>query len=42
MEFGFGQAPAVSSLIARTGGLKEPQIRPDLQGIPRVMTITRA
>jgi release factor glutamine methyltransferase len=42
IEFGFGQAPAVSRLIAGTAGLVEQQIREDLQGIPRVVIAVRA
>lgn len=34
-EFGFGQAPAVSQLLAKTPGLLEVELRRDLQGIPR-------
>jgi release factor glutamine methyltransferase len=40
-EFGFGQAGAVAELISRTPGLKMIELRPDLQGIPRVAIAQR-
>ena len=41
-EFGFGQADAVTGLIARTAGLEMIELKPDLQGIPRVAIVERA
>ena len=35
-EFGFGQSHAVEELISGTHGLRMVELRPDLQGIPRV------
>ena len=40
-EFGFGQADAVTELTSSTPGLTMIQLRPDLQGIPRVAIATR-
>ena len=37
MEIGMGQATAVRDLVERTPGLTFIEIRPDLQGIPRVL-----
>ena len=37
MEMGAGQAEAVEELIERTSGLSLGHVRPDLQGIPRVV-----
>lgn len=40
-EFGFGQAEAVAGLISATPGLTMIELRPDLQGIPRVAVARR-
>jgi release factor glutamine methyltransferase len=40
-EFGFGQAEAVAELISATARLKMIELRPDLQGIPRVALARR-
>jgi release factor glutamine methyltransferase len=40
-EFGFGQADAVAGLISATPGLTMIELRPDLQGIPRVAVARR-
>jgi release factor glutamine methyltransferase len=39
-EFGLGQDDAVEQLIAATAGLRLLELRPDLQGIPRVAIAT--
>jgi release factor glutamine methyltransferase len=41
-EFGFGQADAVTGLIASAPGLTLIELTPDLQGIPRVAIVDRA
>jgi release factor glutamine methyltransferase len=42
LEFGFGQADAVETLIERTPGLKLLDVRSDLQGIPRTAVVQRS
>ena len=42
MEFGFGQEPAVRSLVADRPALRVDRIRADLQGIPRTAIIERS
>jgi release factor glutamine methyltransferase len=37
IEIGMGQAAAVCAMVERTSGLTFVEIRPDLQGIPRVL-----
>jgi release factor glutamine methyltransferase len=41
-EFGFGQAHAVTRLVADTAGLTLIDLRHDLQGIPRTAVVRRA
>jgi release factor glutamine methyltransferase len=41
-EFGFGQADAVEQLISQSTALTMVDLRPDLQGIPRVAIARRA
>lgn len=41
-EFGIGQESAIRDLIDRRQGLKVVGVAADLQGIPRVMSVTRA
>jgi release factor glutamine methyltransferase len=41
-EFGFGQADAVTSLVASAPGLTLIELKRDLQGIPRVAIVERA
>ncbi|MEZ5287651.1 MAG: peptide chain release factor N(5)-glutamine methyltransferase [Vicinamibacterales bacterium] len=42
MEIGLGQAEAVARCVADTEGIELLRIRDDLQGIPRVVVVTRA
>lgn len=41
LELGYGQETTVPELLARTGCWEPPEIAPDFQGIPRVLTTRR-
>jgi release factor glutamine methyltransferase len=41
-EFGFGQLDAVSAMISSAAAFGEPDIRADLQGIPRIAVVQRS